>query len=103
MSSAQSVSAINVVVTGAAGQIAYALTFNIARGLMFGSDQPINLRLLDLPQMEQKLRAVAMEVEDTASPLVNGKFVKATLIFHTEYDWPLLLAGDLVQVCRCLR
>lgn len=42
---------VNVVVTGAAGNIGYAVLFMIARGCMLGEDQPINLRLLDIPPM----------------------------------------------------
>ncbi len=57
--------------TGAAGQIAYSLAFMIAHGDMFGAS-PVVLHLLDIPGMDAKLRALAMELEDTASPLLLG-------------------------------
>lgn len=55
-----------VVVTGAAGQIAYSLLFRIANGELFGPDQPLALHLLDLPESKQALEGVAMELEDCA-------------------------------------
>lgn len=62
---------INVVVTGAAGQIAYSLLYQLAAGSVFGSDQPINLRLLDIPPMMGVLQGVVMELEDLALPLLR--------------------------------
>lgn len=59
---------INVVVTGAAGQIAYSLLYQLAAGSVFGPDQPINLRLLDIPPMMNVLDGVVMELEDLALP-----------------------------------
>ena len=59
---------IRVAITGAAGQIGYSLLFRIAKGDMLGSDQPIILQLLDIPQAQQALRGVAMELEDCAFP-----------------------------------
>lgn len=61
---------IRVLVTGAAGQIAYSLIPIIARGVVFGHDQPIILHLLDIPFMEKALNGVLLEVEDCAFPLV---------------------------------
>jgi len=63
---------VKVLVTGAAGQIAYSLIFAIARGDMFGPDQPVILHLLDIPPMMTSLQGVVLEIEDTASPLVHG-------------------------------
>jgi len=63
---------VRVLVTGAAGQIAYSLIFAIARGDMFGKDQPVILHLLDIAPMIESLKGVVMEIEDTASPLVHG-------------------------------
>lgn len=60
---------INVVVTGAAGQIAYSLLYQLAAGSVFGPEQPINLRLLDIPPMMKVLDGVVMELEDLALPL----------------------------------
>ncbi|XP_011495377.1 PREDICTED: malate dehydrogenase, cytoplasmic [Ceratosolen solmsi marchali] len=62
---------INVVVSGAAGQIAYSLLYQLAAGTVFGQEQPINLRLLDIPPMMGILKGVVMELEDLALPLLN--------------------------------
>ena len=62
---------ITILVTGAAGQIAYNLVFLIARGDMLGRDQPVNLVLLDVPVCAAKLDAVVMELEDCASAVVH--------------------------------
>ncbi|XP_021929522.1 malate dehydrogenase, cytoplasmic [Zootermopsis nevadensis] len=64
-------SPIRVVVTGAAGQIAYALLYQIAKGDVFGATQPIILHLLDIPQMMEVLGGVVMEIKDLALPLVT--------------------------------
>jgi len=61
-----------VVVTGAAGQICYSLLFRVARGDVFGADQPVHLQLLDLPQAQAAVRGVVMELEDCAFPLLAG-------------------------------
>lgn len=62
---------INVVVTGAAGQIAYSLLYQLAAGTVFGPNQPINLRLLDIPVMMKVLDGVVMELQDLALPLLR--------------------------------
>lgn len=65
---------IRVAVTGAAGQIGYALLFRIASGAMFGPDQPVILQLIEAP-IEKALKAlegVAMELDDCAFPLLKG-------------------------------
>jgi malate dehydrogenase len=61
-----------VTVTGAAGQICYSLLFRLARGDLYGPDQPIVLQLLDLPQALPAVRGVVMELEDCAFPLLAG-------------------------------
>ncbi len=66
---------IRIAVTGAAGQIGYSLLFRIANGDMLGDDQPIILQLLDLPQAQQVLRGVMMELEDCAFPLLQQVIV----------------------------
>jgi malate dehydrogenase len=63
---------VHVTVTGAAGQIGYALLFRIAAGEMLGSDQPIVLRLLDITPALKTLEGVHMEIMDCAFPLVQG-------------------------------
>ena len=61
-----------MLITGAAGQIAYSLVFMVARGDMLGADQPVILHLLDIAQMMEGLSGVVMELEDGAFPLVHG-------------------------------
>ncbi len=63
---------IRVAVTGAAGQIGYALLFRIASGQLLGSDCLIQLQLLEIPPAMDALKGVVMELEDCASPLVRG-------------------------------
>ena len=63
--------AVNVAITGAAGQIGYALAFRVASGQMFGPDQPINLHLLEIPQALPGLQGVVMELDDCAFPTLN--------------------------------
>merc|ERR1712131_480552 len=62
---------IKVVVTGAAGQIAYSLLYSIAKGDVFGKDQPIILVLLDITPMLPVLDGVVMELQDCALPLLR--------------------------------
>ena len=63
--------AVNVAITGAAGQIGYALAFRVASGQLFGPDQPINLHLLEVPQALPGLQGVVMELDDCAFPTLN--------------------------------
>jgi malate dehydrogenase len=63
---------VRVLVTGAAGQIGYALVFMIAQGRMFGPNQPVILHIFDLPNAEGALKGVAMELQDVACDLVRG-------------------------------
>lgn len=62
---------IRVVVTGAAGQIAYSILYMIAKGDVFGRDQPLILHLLDIPPMMGVLEGVVMELADCALPLLR--------------------------------
>ena len=64
--------AVRVTVTGAAGQIGYALLFRIASGAMLGDDQPVILQLLDITPAMEALEGVRMELEDCAFPLLEG-------------------------------
>ena len=61
-----------VTVTGAAGQIGYALLFRIASGQLLGPDRPVRLRLLEIPQAVRAAEGVALELEDCAFPLLAG-------------------------------
>lgn len=62
---------VRITITGAAGQIGYAVLFRIANGDMLGPEQPVILQLLDLPQAQQMLRGVRMELEDCAFSLLQ--------------------------------
>ena len=63
---------IRVAVTGAAGNIGYALLWRIASGDCFGANQPVILQLLEIPPGMQRLDGVIMELKDSAFPLVHG-------------------------------
>jgi len=62
---------LRVVITGAAGQIAYSLIYQVASGYVFGPDQPLALHLLDIAPMMGVLNGVVMEIQDCAMPLVR--------------------------------
>jgi len=81
-------------VTGAAGQIGYSLLFRIASGAMLGPDQPVELRLIEIPQALGALQGVVMELEDCAFPLVSK------IVPTADYDegfrgvnWALLVGS----------
>lgn len=63
--------ALNVAITGAAGQIGYALAFRVAAGDMLGADQPVNLHLLEISPALPALKGVVMELADCALPTLN--------------------------------
>jgi malate dehydrogenase len=62
---------LTVAITGAAGQIGYALGFRVASGQMLGADQPVNLHLLEITPALQALQGVLMELQDCAFPTLN--------------------------------
>src|SRR4029079_12477601 len=62
---------VNVAITGAAGQIGYALAFRVASGQMLGADQPVNLHLLEITPALPGLNGVVMELNDCAFPTLN--------------------------------
>ncbi len=70
---------IRVAVTGAAGQIGYALLFRIASGAMFGPDQPVILHLIEIEPALPALQGVCMELDDCAFPLLKGIVPTASL------------------------
>src|SRR5712692_1583110 len=82
---------IQVTVTGAAGQIGYALVFRIASGQMFGAEQPIVLRMLEIEPAMKSLEGVAMELDDCAFPMLAGMELtsKAEEAFEGA-NWALL-------------
>ena len=65
-------SPVRVAVTGAAGQIGYAILFRIASGEMLGSDTPVHLSLLEIPEAVRAAEGTAMELDDCAFPLLAG-------------------------------
>jgi malate dehydrogenase len=88
---------VRVAVTGAAGQIGYALLFRIASGEMLGKDQPVILQLLEVPVEgpQKALKGVMMELEDCAFPLLHGMEAHAdpmTAFKDTDYA---LLVGSM--------
>src|SRR6478752_900474 len=68
---------VTVTVTGAAGQIGYALLFRIASGQLLGADVPVKLSLLEIPQAVKAAEGTAMELDDCAFPLLSGIEVTA--------------------------
>ncbi|WP_421933437.1 malate dehydrogenase [Phenylobacterium sp.] len=87
---------IRVAVTGAAGNIGYALLFRIASGEMFGKDQPVILQLLEIPVdgPQKALKGVAMELEDCAFPLLQDMVLtgEAEVAFK-DVNWALLVGS----------
>jgi len=63
---------VRTLITGAAGQLVYALILQIGKGDVFGPDQPVILHLLDIPENMGILQGVVMEIEDCALPLIRG-------------------------------
>jgi malate dehydrogenase len=75
---------VRVAVTGAAGQIGYSLLFRIASGALLGPDQPVELRLLEIPQALGAVEGVIMELDDCAFPLLAG--VEASADANVAFD-----------------
>jgi malate dehydrogenase len=107
--SSSSARPVHVTVTGAAGQIGYALVFRIASGHLLGPDQPIVLRMLEIEPAMKSLEGLAMELEDCAFPLLHG--MELTSNTETAFEgtsWALLVGsvprkagmerGDLLAV-----
>jgi malate dehydrogenase len=85
---------VTVAVTGAAGQIGYALLFRIASGQMLGADTPVRLRLLELEPALPALNGVRMELEDCAFPLLEEIICTAdTAEAFSGADWALLVGA----------
>ena len=100
--------AVKVVVTGATGQVSYALLPRIAAGEMFGPETDVDLRLSDISQMIDKAKGVVMELEDGAYPLLARVTASADRAeTHQGADWMLLVGsvprgpgmerGDLIR------
>ena len=87
-------SPIRVAVTGAAGNIGYALLFRIASGQMFGPDQPIALNLIEIESGMDALKGVAMELDDCAFPLLTEIVQTSDMsIGFKDVDWALLVGS----------
>src|SRR5690349_18654519 len=87
-------SPIRVAVTGAAGQIGYALIFRIASGAMFGPDQPVILHLVEIEPVLPALGGVVMELDDCAFPLLKGVVPTANLDEgFRDVNWALLVGS----------
>jgi len=85
---------IKVAVTGAAGQIGYALLFRIASGQMFGRDQPLALHLIEIPDALGALDGVVMELHDCAFPLLESIVPTADLNEgFRDINWALLVGS----------
>jgi len=99
---------VRVAVTGAAGQIGYALLFRIASGSMLGPDQPVILHLLEIPPAMKAVEGVVMELNDCAFPLLTGivatddanvafKDVDYALLVGSRPRGPGMERKDLIQ------
>jgi malate dehydrogenase len=87
-------SPIKVAVTGAAGQIGYALLFRIASGALFGPDQPVALSLIEIPNVLDALKGVVMELDDCAFPLLKAITPTADLDEgFRDVNWALLVGS----------
>jgi malate dehydrogenase len=87
-------SPVKIAVTGAAGQIGYSLLFRIASGSMLGPDQPVELRLIEIPNALPALEGVVMELEDCAFPLVKSIIPTTNLDEGFRgVDWALLVGS----------
>jgi malate dehydrogenase len=87
---------VRVAVTGAAGQIGYAILFRIASGEMLGKDQPVVLSLLEVPveKAQQALKGVMMELEDCAFPLLAGMEAHSDpMTAFKDVDYALLIGS----------
>ena len=87
---------VRVAVTGAAGQIGYAILFRIASGEMLGKDQPVVLSLLEVPveKAQQALQGVMMELEDCAFPLLAGMEAHSDpMTAFKDIDYALLIGS----------
>jgi len=85
---------VKIAVTGAAGQIGYALLFRIASGQLFGPDTDIELNLLELEQVLPSLEGVAMELDDCAFPLLKKVNITSDVnVAMQNVNWALLVGS----------
>jgi malate dehydrogenase len=87
-------SPIKVAITGAAGQIGYALVFRVASGAMFGPNQPVALHLIEIPAGFEALKGVVMELDDCAFPLLKNVVATTDLDEgFRDVNWALLVGS----------
>lgn len=85
---------IRIAVTGAAGNIGYALLFRIASGAMFGPNQPVALNLIEIPPALEALKGVVMELDDCAFPLLKEVVATTDLADgFKDVNWALLVGS----------
>jgi len=87
---------VRVAVTGAAGQLGYALLFRIASGEMLGKDQPVILQMLEIPdeKVQKALQGVMMELDDCAFPLLHGMISTADpMVAFKDVEFALLVGA----------
>src|SRR3989338_6063260 len=85
---------VKVAVTGAAGQIGYAVVFRIANGYMFGKDTEVELQLLELEPALPSLHGVAMELDDCAFPLLRNVICTSDInVAMNEVNWAVLVGA----------
>ncbi len=85
---------IRIAVTGAAGAIGYSILFRIASGDLFGPDQPVIIHLVDIPDAVPALQGVMMELEDCASPALQGLVATSDLsVGFGGINWALLIGS----------
>jgi malate dehydrogenase len=87
---------VRITVTGAAGQLGYALVFRLANGEMLGKDQPVILQMLEIPdeKVQKSLRGVMMELEDCAFPLLEGMSATGDpMVAFKDADYGMLVGA----------
>ena len=85
---------VRVTITGAAGQIGYALLFRVASGAMLGNDQPIILQLLEITPALDAVKGVVMELDDCAFPLLQGViYTDDAKVAFKDADYALLVGS----------
>src|SRR5256714_2094616 len=85
---------IKAAITGAAGQIGYALVFRVASGAMFGPDQPVALHMIEIPAGFEALKGVVMELDDCAFPLLKSMVATTDLAEgFRDVNWALLVGS----------
>jgi len=85
---------VTVTITGAAGNIGYALAFRVASGQMLGADQPVNLNLLEIPNAAAAVQGVVMELNDCAFPTLNKVTAGSdAMVAFKDCDFGLLVGA----------